>query len=152
MPQRNDTVRAFITANWQKMNNKELSEALQISRYQVRNYLSKMGIKRYESKAELSEQEKKDKRNQQLRECRARRQARKALEPQQPKQPRKNASKAKLISNNAPTEKVGKLSYGENPAKFQIRNPYDPTAPVRYEQRIDPNNGRPMLVERRVQQ
>jgi hypothetical protein len=109
-----------------------------------------MGIKRYESKAELTEQEKKDKRNQQLRECRARRQARKALEPQQPKQPRKSPSKAHLLTNNAPTEKVAKLSYAENPAKFKIRNPYDPTAPVRYEQRIDPNNGRPMLVERRV--
>jgi len=151
MAQRNDTVRAFVTANWQTMNNKKLSEALQISPYQVRNYLSKMGIKRYESQAKLTEQEKKEKRNQQLRDYRQKMREKKALEPPQPKQPRKSPSKAKLVSNNAPTEKVAKLSYGENPAKFKIRDPYDPNAPVRYEQRIDPNNGRPMLVERRVQ-
>lgn len=59
-------------------------------------------------------------------------------------------TKAHLVSNNAPTQKISKLSTSENPAKFTIRNPYDPIAPVRYEKRIDPNNNRPMLVERRV--
>jgi hypothetical protein len=150
MPQRNDTVRAFITANWQTMNNKELSEALQLNRTQVRNYLNKMGLHRQEIHPPLTDAQKQERRKQQLREFRERQRTRKALEPQQPKQPRKSPSKAHLLTNNAPTEKVAKLSYAENPAKFQIRNPYDPNAPVRYERRIDPNNGRPMLVERRV--
>lgn len=152
MPQRNDTVREFISANWQTMNNKELSEALQLNRNQVRNYLNKMGFHRQEIRPPLTDVEKHERRKQQLRDFRERARAKKALEPQQAKQPRKSPSKAKLVSNNAPTEKVAKLSYGENPAKFKIRDPYDPNAPVRYEQRIDPNNGRPMLVERRVQQ
>jgi hypothetical protein len=64
--------------------------------------------------------------------------------------PRTETAKSKMKQNSAPTEKLSKLSNSENPAKFRILNPYDPTAPVRYEQRIDPNNNRPMLVERRL--
>jgi hypothetical protein len=67
------------------------------------------------------------------------------------KTPRTESIKVKLAASNSPAQKPSKISTSENPAKFKILNPYDPTAPVRYEKRIDPNNGREMLVERRVQ-
>ena len=60
---------------------------------------------------------------------------------------RKSPPKSHLVANNAPTEKVSKLSTSENPVRFKIRDPYDPTKAYRYVERIDPNNGRKMLVE-----
>ena len=152
MPAPNEHNRKFIKDNYQTMNNKQISAALNITIHNVQNYKRRMGLLTNEPKPPYTEAERKQARREALIKYRAKLKAegkknKQYYKPKTEQAKRKSPPKSHLVANNAPTEKVAKLSTSENPVRFKIRDPYDPNKEYRYVERIDPNNGRKMLVE-----